>query len=454
MLNNLLGTTALAGLVFSFLSDAHAADEVTKKKQEGKLTLEISGRSSFNAIMGSQSQKTMTLYPSGQTGNAPTDTPPEVFQTNNQSGMFTVDGARLGFGVFGKTAPGMEFGFNITLTGNTATRFSVRENYLTLKTSFGTVLLGDTSGVEDRMAFGGRDTQVGTGGIDGNFTRFVLVPMGVTTTVDLGYYGDTGDATKVTYLTPRLEGFQLGVSYTPDSKHEGEAKLDTAFNPEAFMPTPYERNSFSAGLNYVQNFDNGLAVSLSLTGLAGETQPERPNPSVGQSLQRNQTRAGAIGGLFEYDKFSLGLQYIDSGKSGQFTTNRQAVNPGQGGLPLDYVASNARAAQVFDVGVGYNYTPLTKFSLGYLTSSRKTGFANYKARGTVLTAGVQHKMAEGFVVYLEGANHSLKNPASPYEARLRAQSLNPIGASAAVIIGNVSPSQRANSVILGTKIQF
>lgn len=456
MLNNLLGTTALL-VIFSLIGKASANEtsppqKANKGKPESKLELQISGKTSFNMIGGSQSQKTISFYDAGQLTQAPV-----VVPIRNQSGLFTVDGSKLGFAAIGQTQLGkitpLEFSLNIVLTGNTDTKYSVRESYLSFKSNVGTVLLGDTTGVDDRMNFGGRDTQVGTGGIDGNFTRFILVPEGVITSVELGYFGDTGDATKATYFTPRFEGFQLGASYTPNSDHDGEGKLNTAFAKESIMPTPFERNAFAVGLNYVKPF-NDLKVSLSLTGRTGNIRPERPYASPNQSLQRHRTQVIAIGGLFEYQGWQLGAQYIWSGKSGQFVGGRVGLNPGVAGLPnLDYIASNATAANVFDVGLGYTHGDMS-YSIGYLNSTRKTGFLNYKATANIVTIGGQYNITDGFVAYVEGANYNIKSPAAPYELRLRAQSLNPTAQSGAVIVGNAGTSQRANAVLLGTKIQF
>ena len=56
------------------------------------------------------------------------------------------------------------------------------------------------------MAIGGEDAQAGTGGIDGDTNNLVQFET-----------PDTGDDAKVTYFTPRVVGFQLGASFTPDN---------------------------------------------------------------------------------------------------------------------------------------------------------------------------------------------------------------------------------------------
>jgi outer membrane protein OmpU len=79
--------------------------------------------------------------------------------------------------------------------------------------NFGRVELGLEDGVEDDMYVGGEDAQAGTGGIDGDIPNINFVQF---TTTD--------DAAKVSYFTPRLAGFQLGASFTPDYEEDRPAE--------------------------------------------------------------------------------------------------------------------------------------------------------------------------------------------------------------------------------------
>ncbi|MGL4426414.1 MAG: porin [Alphaproteobacteria bacterium] len=411
-----------------------------EKEKEKKLRLEISGKSSFNVISGEQSQRTVQTFKTVAAD-------PDDAKSKADSAMFSLDSSKINFKVFGKSDFGLDYSLHFSLTGDTNATNSVRETYLKFEGNWGSVILGDTAGVEDIMAVGGFDTQVGSGGFDGSFENILAVTTGVKTTVDLP--GDTGDATKIAYVTPRLEGVQLGISFAPDTKHDGSAKLNTASHPNADAPVPFDRNSISAGLNYMRELQNGLKLSLSLTGIAGTTRPER-KAVAGQFLDRENTRAWAVGGVVEYKNFSFGAEYMRGGKSNQLKTDVAGVDPYPAtpalSAPLNYVASKARAADMFNLGVSYAFTPDTKVSLGYYHSERKTGFENHKAKGDVFAGGVEHKVAEGLVVYGEYANHNLKNPSALYEARMLSNALG--GAVKGV------KNQRANTVILGTRIQF
>jgi len=78
---------------------------------------------------------------------------------------------------------------------------------------FGRVELGREDGAADNMFIGGEDFQAGTGGIDGD-------PQNL----NINLVADSGDAAKITYFTPRVGGFQLGASFTPDT---GDAENDS-----------------------------------------------------------------------------------------------------------------------------------------------------------------------------------------------------------------------------------
>jgi len=86
----------------------------------------------------------------------------------------------------------------------------------------------------------------GTGGIDGD------LPINLTGAMIV----DSGDAAKVTYFTPRVAGFQAGVSYIPDGGDDNED--EGAIDNDA-------ENWFETGLNFVGEFA-GLDVGLAAVG--------------------------------------------------------------------------------------------------------------------------------------------------------------------------------------------
>lgn len=107
-------------------------------------------------------------------------------------------------------ATGMEYGAVIELQDDNATgNTNTDEEWVFVKGGWGELRLGDNDGPTDDMKVTAASIAAGTGGIDG-WAEVSLV----------GFYLDnSADATKVIYLSPVVGGFQLGVSYTPDSDH-------------------------------------------------------------------------------------------------------------------------------------------------------------------------------------------------------------------------------------------
>ena len=122
----------------------------------------------------------------------------------------------------GATEGGIQYGSELELEvgsgdGNTSDA-TVDEVTLFFSGGFGRIELGKEDGAEDVMGIGGEDAQAGTGGIDGdtaNLTTFEIT--------------DTGDSTKASYFTPRVLGFQLGASFTPD---DGDGVTDDGDDQE------------------------------------------------------------------------------------------------------------------------------------------------------------------------------------------------------------------------------
>ena len=114
----------------------------------------------------------------------------------------------------------VDIGASITLDANADESVNADSAYLYTSNGFGTIEIGRTSGAEDDMALGADTIATGTGGIDGD-------------TANLGdtQVENSGDAAKISYFTPRISGFQAGVSYTPDTGDE-ESDNDDGFDLE------------------------------------------------------------------------------------------------------------------------------------------------------------------------------------------------------------------------------
>ena len=78
-----------------------------------------------------------------------------------------------------------------------------------------------------------------------------------------GSFGQMENATKLTYYTPRVNGWQVGASYAPDTGNKG-SYLTGSSNGDL-------KNVISWGLNYADNVDN-LGIAFSITGEHGKAE--------------------------------------------------------------------------------------------------------------------------------------------------------------------------------------
>jgi outer membrane protein OmpU len=174
---------------------------------------------------------------------------------------------------------------------------------------FGRIELGRNDGAEDLMFVGAEDAQAGTGGLDGDTRNLGIIQI-----------FDSDDAAKATYFTPRIAGFQLGVSYVPDTGDNAAARngqgnvTDTnEFDIEEF---------FGGGVNWTGAF-GAVDMILSAVGSWGDGESDTVDDvkdwSVGGRLgvgglqfgvgygSRNVTIVG--GDNFDAEFGSIGLKY-------------------------------------------------------------------------------------------------------------------------------------------------
>ena len=96
------------------------------------------------------------------------------------------------------------------------------------------------------------------------------------------YYGErhstfsllATDANKVSYFTPRLAGFQLGLSFTPDANNKGPKENGLVLEPKT---NAYIRDVFEIAANYAGTFSG---VDLGVDGFytTGKSDSENVDP--------------------------------------------------------------------------------------------------------------------------------------------------------------------------------
>ncbi len=165
---------------------------------------------------------------------------------------------------------GLTVGVDVQLEGNTGGD-QIDESYMWISGSFGQFILGSENTAQYKMGYGPSDFGIGlisgdqpswvTPVADAEGDKISLTskgywrnPMGSSSWVEVLGMNDTQG---VSYYTPRFQGVQIGLTYTPDvSAGEDDGSMPNRDTDNA--------DAISAGINYKQSFDNA-SVGASLT---------------------------------------------------------------------------------------------------------------------------------------------------------------------------------------------
>lgn len=238
---------------------------------------------------------------------------------------------------------------------------------LALSDSWGQVTVGADHPVYDRMTYGSGDAvgAAGTGGVDGNWARwFNYKSVKNSRFEDGATTHDSTTSSKIQYVTPRIEGFQAGVTYNPDSISIGRFRSTDA-------PTQtLEKDWWAGAVTYTNKFAD-YDVSLS----SGLEENSNTNPQSKNGL------SGMFGALVGYDKWKVGARWSKKFRDGEL-------------LSTDTNTSFV----MYDVGIGYTVGP---WSLGVSYMGEKEGSLNSTGKDTQDTVALSatYDLGGGLQVY-------------------------------------------------------
>lgn len=356
-----LSAVAVAALSTSAMADAVAP------------TLQISGNTIMNAYAVKQNVK------------------------NNGKGRahhFSNDVSDLFFLIAGRTVSGIEYKYRVSFQAFSNAHPVVAQNYVEFNTKAGAFQFGNVVGPEDAMIEDAGIIIGGTGGFDGGYKNvFNLSAFSMRGNDNIG---DTGYGTKLVYYTPELWDFRLGIAYTPQTSHLGDARLDnnsiqgngSVPGVRSFLPPlpsdmdVYGVNSWVFGLSYKKKIGN-WAVSLSGAYITDKSYLSTTNRHTAfydgtagnHKLRLKNTSAYQLGAVASYrlnngHLVQVGGGWLDNGKSRLFRdvatisdgTNIRTTN----GL------SQGDSGEAWNLGAGYTFGPY-KVAASYQHTERKTG---------------------------------------------------------------------------------
>jgi len=151
---------------------------------------------------------------------------------------------------------GISVGVNVQLEGNSNRGDQIDESYLILKGGFGEINVGSENSAMYKMNYAPAEFGIGinsgdesawtpapenAAGFGISKSGFFRSPFGATYIEPLR----ANDSEKLTYYTPRIEGFQLGMSYSPDTNQDSNGLPNRDTNSTDLV---------MAGLNFNRNF--------------------------------------------------------------------------------------------------------------------------------------------------------------------------------------------------------
>ena len=231
---------------------------------------------------------------------------------------------------------GLTVGVDVQLEGNTSGD-QIDESYMWISGSFGQFILGSENTAQYKMGYGPSDFGIGL--ISGDQPRWITPvadaegdkinltgkgywrnPMGSSSWVEVLGMNDTQG---VSYYTPRFQGVQIGLTYTPDVS----AGEDSGSMPNRDMDNA---DAISAGINYKQSFDNAsVGASFGYGTVTRTMADDDADPTA-----INMGLTVGVGG------FGLGASYAtfdDSGvKNGEGYAVGASYAMGPWGLSLTY----------------------------------------------------------------------------------------------------------------------
>ncbi|MDE0811303.1 MAG: porin [Alphaproteobacteria bacterium] len=259
-----------------------------------------------------------------------------VSNDDNGAGEFTScdvkSDSEIAFGGATTLENGLQFGCKVILKAGSGGAGQINDTYIWNEGDYGQIETGQADNAATVIHYAAPN--IGLGIHDSDIGDWITNPGG----------GDVGSvfqstflflgedkASKVSWLSPRVGGLQLGLSYTPKFERDGNAQHngDTGY-----------RDSISVSLNYAQEFGEGTELATS-----------------GGFLTVDSPGTLSVGSSAEGYSISFNLAVGAFGREGSYGST--IVNPSGGG---DTATSFNGSG--FDIGVGYAFDSTTA-SLSY-----------------------------------------------------------------------------------------
>ncbi len=276
-----------------------------------------------------------------------------------------------------------------------------KEYYSYLYGYYGRLELGNTISVAEHMRIGADTIALGSGGISGNFTKYItlagdgssnsayILSPGVLTSQNFGYYNDSINRdfwdnskylTKVNFYSPEFYNFQIGASIIPNVylKPDNIGNIDSGrisnkINLGTFI---------DYGLSYINTFDN-LGVALSVVG----------EQNISNSINKTDGESEDITNKFKSLELGCNINYFGLTAAGSVGRTERNVEEDLNLSPI-----TQKKGKYLTYGVSYELDEFS-FSVTFFNSEYKdyTKFKSY-------AFAIENKMSKNISMYAEYIN--------------------------------------------------
>lgn len=343
--------------------------------------------------------------------------------------------AEVDFKAEGKFDNGLEYNALIALQAEKSD-IDIDKAFLAIKhDKVGKLQGGNFKGPDDAYVFSGQQLLEANYGIDGIITSQLDYATGCIN--PRGPIGFSNKSTKIAYYTPSFSGIQLGVSYTPDTKHFGHNERDrnvgtkSTGNNTIFQKgdddkeKPCGLNNVALGIKYDNDFGNGFKIKAGFVFVTEKTRDittacyigdiTSESKSTQEKIKLNNAKSWMASLCLTYNKLSIAGGYYNSGKS-RLPRAEEYDKDGQSRLfPAFMIDKDGDAGHAWNVGLKYEFTD--KFSMVgvYHNTSRKIN-KDQTATAQVFTIGADYKINKYFSIF--GEIDILNSESSSYACSL------------------------------------
>lgn len=326
-------------------------------------------------------------------------------QSDSSNGMggtdphVSIGASDLTFNASGVGTNGLKYSYRVVFETFAGANFHVKENYVQFeKDKLGTIQAGNVSGPENTMINNGAFLVGGAAGIDGAMGGIFNFSSGVTSGVN--YIAQTKRATKIVWYSPKASGFQLGLSFTPNTSHGGQEKRnnnkivlddiekgnDSAIYPDK-KKRPFGNRNVTAGISFDKAWGD-WSFNLAVVGCTEKTKYK--DQALG-FIKMHNGKSYQIGSTIGYGQFKVAAGWIDSGKSRLPKDNSLVSYIGD--------AANGDSGKAWNVGASYTFGPYQIAGAYHRTSRKNTGSS--KTSSNILVGTIDYSVFQGLKFFGE-----------------------------------------------------